>query len=100
MIYQKVSTQDVDELRASRTKRERMYDRAEHRAEPHWAHEADIEKVADEVLARWFRRAVRTGDEIVFLSRLYAMPDTRTECPGDRSALPDGLRRPLRFMGV
>jgi hypothetical protein len=56
-----------------------MYDRAERRAEPHWAHEGDIEKVADVVLTRWFRRAVRTGDEIVFLSRLHALPDTRAE---------------------
>lgn len=55
----------------------RRFNRACDRAEPHWAHPDDIEDIADEILNKWFRRAVRFGDEIVALERLHRLPDTR-----------------------
>ncbi len=77
MEVKTVSHAEIDALMASQTERERMYDRAERRAEPHFADEADIELLASEILPRWFNRAVRAGDTVTFLYRLHSLPDTR-----------------------
>ena len=62
---------------AARPRRVERLDKALNRAEPHFAHSGDIEAVADQISKRWFRRAVRFGDELVFLNRLYSVPDPR-----------------------
>ena len=56
----------------------KRYERAFKRSEPHWAHPEDIVDLADEIALRWFKRAIRFGDELRELDFLFALPDPRT----------------------
>ena len=51
----------------------RRYERAFRSKQPHLAHPADIADLADELCDIWFARAVRFGDELLFLSRLHGL---------------------------
>ncbi len=55
----------------------KKYERAFTRCEPHHAHKADIADLADEIADRWFKRAVRFGDELRELNLLFALTDLR-----------------------
>ncbi len=54
------------------------YERAFRSKQPHFAHPADITDLADELCDSWFARAVRFGDEVLFLSRLHNLEADRT----------------------
>ena len=56
----------------------KRYERAFRRLDPLGTHPADIGDLADEIADRWLRRAARLGDEVLFLTRLHALPDSRT----------------------
>ncbi len=59
-------------------KRQRAFERALKRKEPHLCDPADVEELCDEIGDAWIKRAILGGDELVFIGRMYALADPRT----------------------
>lgn len=59
-------------------KRQEGYERARRQKEPHLCDPADVEELCDEIADKWFKRAIRFGDELQYLNLLVAIPDPRT----------------------